>query len=53
MVKRLVSSQMMAGDHEVVWNGHDDHNRAVSSGVYLIRLSTGKHISTKKMIMMK
>lgn len=53
LVRHLVSSQMMAGDHEVVWNGHDDHNRAVSSGVYLIRLSTGKHISTKKMIMMK
>lgn len=53
LVRCLVSSQMMAGDHEVVWNGRDDHNRAVSSGMYLIRLSTGKHISTKKMIMMK
>lgn len=53
LVRRLLNSEMVAGEHEVIWKGHDDHNREVSSGVYFIRLNAGKHSSTKKMIMMK
>nr|MBP7564045.1 T9SS type A sorting domain-containing protein [Candidatus Cloacimonadota bacterium] len=52
-VATLVNTEMRAGNHEVIWNGTDEHGKNVSSGVYFYRLSAeGKHI-TKKMILMK
>ncbi len=52
-IRTLVSGTQKAGNHQVVWNGTDDHGRAVSSGVYLYRLQTDRHDQTRKMILMK
>lgn len=52
-VKTLVKDDFTAGDHKVVWNGRDDSNKAVSSGVYFYRMQSGKYSATNKMIMMK
>lgn len=53
LVRHLVDAEIACGEHQVVWDGCDDHNRAVSSGVYLLKMNAGKHSSTKKMLMMK
>ncbi len=53
LVKRLVNEEKTAGEHSVVWNGTDNNNRPVSSGVYFYRMNAGKYSSSKKMIMMK
>lgn len=53
LVKHLVDAEMPSGEHQIVWDGCDDHNRAVSSGVYLLKMNAGKHSSTSKMLMMK
>jgi hypothetical protein len=53
LVRKLVNDVRDAGDHAVVWNGVDNNGRAVSSGVYYYKMSTGKYSSTKKMILMK
>ena len=37
----------------VVWNGKDENNKPVASGVYLYKLKSGKYSDTKKMILMK
>jgi flagellar hook assembly protein FlgD len=52
-VKTLVSEDMEAGNHSLVWNGRDNNNNPVSSGVYFYKMVTGKYTSTKKMILMK
>lgn len=52
-IKTLVNEEFEAGRHQVVWNGRDDNNREVSSGIYFYRMKTGRYTSTKKMIMMK
>jgi hypothetical protein len=52
-VKTLVSEDMDAGNHSLVWNGRDNNNNPVSSGVYFYKMVTGKYTSTKKMILMK
>jgi len=52
-VKQLVNSQLSAGQHSVVWNGDDDNNKPVSSGMYLYKLKNGTYSSTKKMILIK
>lgn len=52
-VKALVNDRQVAGRHNVVWNGKDDSNRNVASGVYFYKIRSGKFSSTKKMILMK
>ncbi len=52
-VKQLVNEQLSSGQHSIVWNGNDDSNNPVSSGVYLYKLKAGSYTSTKKMILMK
>jgi hypothetical protein len=37
-VKTLVSAELSAGLHDVVWHGSDDHGRPVASGLYFARL---------------
>jgi parallel beta-helix repeat protein len=52
-VRDLVSSSLPAGRHEVRWQGVDDRGNALSSGVYLMRLSQGQTVSTGKILLMK
>ena len=52
-LKTLLNEYREAGNHCVVWNGRDDDNQRVASGVYLYKMRNGKFISTKKMILMK
>ena len=52
-VKTLLNDYRTAGNHSIVWNGKDDNNRSVASGVYFYKMRNGKFSSTKKMILMK
>ncbi len=52
-VKSLVKGYQDAGQHNVVWNGKDEDNHSVSSGVYLYKMKSGTYSSSKKMILMK
>jgi len=52
-VKQLVSDQLSAGKHSVIWNGKDDSGKSVSSGIYFYKLKTDNYEKTKKMILMK
>jgi hypothetical protein len=53
LVKTLVNSAQEAGNYSVVWNGRDNNNNSVSSGVYYFKMNAGKYSNTKKMILMK
>ena len=53
LVKTLVNEDKTSGNYKVVWNGCDNNNQAVSSGVYFYKMQAGKYSSTKKMILMK
>ncbi len=52
-VKTLINSLQSAGLHSVVWNGTNDYNKSVSSGMYFYKFSAGSKNLTKKMIMLK
>ena len=45
-IRELVSEELDAGAHTFVWDGKDDVGMAVSSGIYLSRLKSGKHTAT-------
>lgn len=52
-VATLVSGQMTAGPHQVVWSGRDDRGQQVASGAYFYRLQAGTQVQTRRMIMIK
>ncbi|MDY6916034.1 MAG: FlgD immunoglobulin-like domain containing protein, partial [Candidatus Cloacimonadota bacterium] len=53
-VKTLVNGNLEATNHSVVWNGKDDKNKQVSSGIYYYRLQIdGKTEAVKKCILLK
>ncbi len=52
-VKTLINQQTTSGYHIVYWNGEDSGGKAVSSGVYLYRLTAGNYSETRKMNLLK
>lgn len=53
LVRTLVATAMTAGEYTVRWNGMDDAGRSAPSGVYFYRLTAGKDVATRKMVMLK
>ncbi len=52
-VRSLVSDVLTAGHHEATWMGRDDNGRAVASGTYFYRLTSGGQSVVGKMLLMK
>ncbi len=52
-VRTLVSEQKYPGFYEVVWDGRDDANRDVPSGIYIYRVKAGDFTQLRKMILIK
>ncbi len=52
-VKTLVDHNLNKGDHTIAWNGTDENNKKVSSGLYLYKLTLDGQTKSKKMIMIK
>lgn len=52
-VKTLHNGLMDKGMYNIVWDGKDDNDKSVSSGVYMYRLSDKKMQLARKMVLMK
>ena len=52
-IKSLLSDQIAAGKHSIVWNGEDASGKKVSSGIYLYKLQTQAVTQTRKMLLLK
>ena len=52
-VKTLVNSFQEKGRRTAIWNGVDNFNNNVSSGIYFYRISAGEWTDIKKMILLK
>ena len=52
-IKKLVNEIKSKGNNSVVWNGKDDSNNSVSSGVYFYRIKTDNVSTTQKILLLK
>lgn len=52
-VKTLCNDNLQAGNHKYIWNGTDQNNRKVASGVYFAKMTSVSLSKTQKMILMK
>ena len=53
LVRSLANSNLMAGKHQMTWDGRDNRGKSVASGIYFYRLQAGKYVQSRKMILMK
>ncbi len=53
LVRVLVEETRKAGGYEETWNGQDRFGRQVASGVYFYRLTAGRFVQTRKMILLR
>lgn len=52
-VATLISTNLVAGDHSIIWNGTNSAGHKVASGIYKYTLSTSSHQETKVMTLLK
>ena len=52
-VTTLLSDEMTAGSHKVIWNGRDDRGQKVASGTYFYRLQAGTQVQARRMVLIK
>ena len=53
LIRTLVNDYLPAGKQSIVWNGTDNNNQPVASGVYLYKIKTGKYNKSAKMLLLK
>lgn len=53
LVKTLVNEIKKAGYYSIAWNGKDNGDRGVASGIYFYRFKAGDFVKTKKMIFLR
>lgn len=52
-VKTLVNGSQAAGEFKVTWNGRDNSGQAVSSGIYILTLRSGKFHQSRRITLLK
>jgi len=52
-VATLLDGQARSGHNEVDWNGHDGDGRAMPSGIYFYRLTSGEFDQANRMILVR
>jgi len=52
-VKTLLNEYTESGRHSVLWNGDNEQNRPVASGLYLVQLNSNTISETRKIMMLK
>ena len=52
-VKQLFDGELMAGNHEIIWNGTNERGDRVMNGTYILRVGTNNFFKAKKIVVIK
>ncbi len=52
-VTTLITDKLSAGNHTVIWNGNDNNDKKVASGIYFYKLETKKKFLIRKMLLLR
>ena len=53
LVKTLINETQNAGYYNITWDGKNNDNREVASGLYVYRITAGDYVETRKMLLLK
>ncbi|NIR51353.1 choice-of-anchor D domain-containing protein [candidate division KSB1 bacterium] len=53
LIRTLISREVVAGQHKVIWDGKDNNNLKAASGVYVYRLQANDFVATKRLVLTK
>ncbi len=53
LVKSIPCGQLAPGYHSIIWDGTNNENRYISSGIYLVRLTAGDRQIVRKITLLK
>jgi hypothetical protein len=53
LIRTLMNEEKEPGIYQIRWDGLDEHNSKVATGIYLYQIRASKFNATKKMILMK
>ena len=53
LVKTLANEEMSAGEHQLVWGGKNMNGNQVTSGIYFLKMKSGKFTKVRKMTLLK
>jgi ligand-binding sensor domain-containing protein len=52
-VRTLWDGYRTYGTYTIIWDGKDDYGNAVSSGIYIARLQSGKQVVSRKVVLIR
>jgi flagellar hook assembly protein FlgD len=53
LIRQIETQNCMAGQNDITWNGLDDRNEPVMSGVYFYEVRFGNEVQAKEMVAVK
>ncbi len=53
LVKSLINSNLDAGKHNIIWDGKDNNDQNVGSGIYFYKMTAKNYSSMNKMLLVK
>jgi flagellar hook assembly protein FlgD len=52
-IRRLIAKDYPAGTHAVAWDGRDDTNAAMASGIYFYHIQSKDFTAIRKMMLLR
>jgi hypothetical protein len=53
LIRTLADHEMPGAEHRATWDGTDNRGSQVASGIYFVRLETGRVAQTRKVVLLK